>query len=43
MNLVIKLAVKITEDLSQLNAKNDAKQDEIQQTKAKLGEVLKKN
>jgi hypothetical protein len=42
MNLIIKLAAKITEDLSQLNGKNDAKQDGIQHTKAKLGEVLKK-
>jgi hypothetical protein len=30
-------------DLNQLNEKNDAKQYEIQHTKAKLGEVLKKN
>jgi septation ring formation regulator EzrA len=37
------LAAKITEDLNQLNEKNDAKQDEIQHTKTKLGEVLKKN
>jgi hypothetical protein len=37
------LAAKITEDLNKLNEKNDAKQDEIQHTKAKLGEVLKKN
>jgi hypothetical protein len=29
--------------LSQLNGKNDAKQDEIQHTKARSGEVLKKN
>jgi hypothetical protein len=42
MNSIVNLAVKITEDLSNLNGKNDAKQDEIQQ-KAKLGEVLKKN
>jgi hypothetical protein len=40
MNSIIKLAAKITEDLSRLNGKNDAKQDEIQHTKAKLGEVL---
>jgi hypothetical protein len=33
MNLIITLAAKITEDLSQLNGKNDAKQDEIQHTK----------
>jgi hypothetical protein len=43
MNSIIKLAAKITEDLSQLNGKNDAKQDKIQHTMAKLGEVLKKN
>jgi hypothetical protein len=42
MNSIVKLA-KMTEDLSQLNGKNDAKQDEIQHTKAKLEEVLKKN
>jgi hypothetical protein len=43
MNSILKIAAKITEDLSQLNGKNDAKQDEIQHMKAKLGEVLKKN
>jgi hypothetical protein len=43
MNSVVKLAAKITEDLNKLNEKNDAKQDEIKHTKAKLGEVLKKN
>jgi hypothetical protein len=43
MNSIVKLAVKITEDLNKLNDKNDAKQDEIQHTKAKLGGVLKKN
>jgi hypothetical protein len=43
VNSIIKLVAEITEDLSQLNGKNDAKQDEIQHTKAKLGEVLKKN
>jgi hypothetical protein len=42
-NSIIKSAAKITEDLRQLNGKNDAKQDKIQHTKAKLGEVLKKN
>jgi hypothetical protein len=42
-NSIVKLAAKITEDLNQLNGKNDAKQDKIQHTKAKLGEVLKKN
>jgi hypothetical protein len=39
MNLNIKLAARITEDLSQLKGNNDTKQDEIQHTKAKLGEV----
>jgi hypothetical protein len=43
MNSIIKLAAKITENLNQRNEKNDAKQDEIQNMKAKLGEVLKKN
>jgi hypothetical protein len=43
MNSILKLAAKITKDLSQLNEKNDAKQNEIHHTKAKLGEVLKKN
>jgi hypothetical protein len=43
MKSIIKLAAKITEVLSQLNGMNDTKQDEIQHTKAKLGEVLKKN
>jgi ribosomal protein S4 len=33
---------KIIEELSQLYGKSDAKQDEIQHTKARLGEVLKK-
>jgi hypothetical protein len=42
MNSIVKLAEKHTGDLNQLNEKNDAKQDEIQHTKAKLGEVLKK-
>jgi hypothetical protein len=43
MNSIFKLAAKITEDVNKLNEKNDAKQDEIQHTKAKLGEVLKEN
>jgi ElaB/YqjD/DUF883 family membrane-anchored ribosome-binding protein len=42
MNSIIKSAAKIIEELSQLNGKSDAKQDEIQNTKARLGEVLKK-
>jgi predicted nuclease with TOPRIM domain len=32
---------KIAEELSQPNEKRDAKQEEIQHTKARLGEVLK--
>jgi len=40
MNLIIKTAVKITEELNQPNEKNDAKQEGIQHTKARLGEVL---
>jgi hypothetical protein len=43
MNSIIKLAAKTAEDLSQLNGKNDAKQDKIQHMRAKLGEVLEKN
>jgi hypothetical protein len=42
VNSIIKSAAKIIEELSQLNAKSVAKQDEIQHTKARLGEVLKK-
>jgi hypothetical protein len=42
MNSIIKSAAKIIEKLSQLNEKSDAKQDEIQHTNARLGEVLKK-
>jgi hypothetical protein len=42
MNSIIKSAANFMEELSQLYGKSDAKQDEIQQTKAKLGEVLKK-
>jgi hypothetical protein len=42
MNSILKLAAKIIEELSQLNGKNDAKQDEMQHTKERLGEVLKK-
>jgi predicted nuclease with TOPRIM domain len=41
MNSIIKTAAKITEELSQLNDKSDAKQDGIQHTKARLGEFLK--
>ena len=42
MNSIIKTAAKITEELSQPNEKNDAKQDGIQHIKARLGESLKK-
>jgi hypothetical protein len=42
MNSITKSAAKFIEELSQFNRKNDAKQDEIQHTKARLGEVLKK-
>jgi hypothetical protein len=43
MNSIFKIAAKIIEDLNQTNGKNDAKRDEIQHMKEKLGEVLKKN
>jgi hypothetical protein len=42
MNSIVKLAAKFTEDLDKLNEKSDAKKDEKQHTKAKLGVVLKK-
>jgi hypothetical protein len=42
VNSTIKLAAKIIEELDRLSGKSDAKQDEIQHTKARLGEVLKK-
>ena len=42
MNSILKSAAKIIEELSQLNGKNDAKQDEMQHTKERLGAVLKK-
>jgi hypothetical protein len=42
MNSIIKSAAKFTEELIQLYRKKDAKQDEIQHTKAILGNVLKK-
>jgi hypothetical protein len=41
MNSTIKTAAKITEELSQLNEKSDAKRDGIQHTRARLGESLK--
>jgi outer membrane receptor for monomeric catechols len=42
MNSILKLAAKIIEELSQINGENDAKQDEMQHTKGRLGEVLRK-
>jgi hypothetical protein len=41
-NSIIKSAAKITEELSQLNGKSDEKQNEIQHTKERLGEVINK-
>jgi hypothetical protein len=41
MNSIIKPAAKITEELNQLSGISDAKQDERQHTKERLGEVLK--
>jgi len=41
MNSIIKSAAKVSEELSQLNGKSDAKQDGIQHTE-RLGEVIKK-
>jgi flagellar biosynthesis chaperone FliJ len=41
MNSTIKIAAKITEELSQLNEKSDTKQDGIQHIRARLGEYLK--
>jgi len=41
MNLIIKTAAKITEELNQPNENSDAKQDGIQHKKARLGESLK--
>jgi hypothetical protein len=40
MNSIIKTAAKTAEELSQPNEKSDAKQEGIQHTKARLGEVL---
>jgi hypothetical protein len=42
MNSILKSAAKIIEELSQLNGKNHAKQDDMQHTKERLGEILKK-
>ena len=41
-NSILKTAARIIAELSQLNGKNDAKQDEMQHKKGRLGEVLKK-
>jgi hypothetical protein len=41
MNLIIKTAAKFAEELSQPNEKSDAKQEGIQHTKTRLGEVFK--
>jgi hypothetical protein len=41
MSSIVSLAAKFTEDLNQLNQKNDAQKNEIQYTKTKWGEVLK--
>ena len=40
MNSILKSAAKIIEELSQLNGKNYAKQDEMQHTNGRLDEVL---
>jgi hypothetical protein len=42
VNSILKSAAKFIEELSQLNGKNDAKQVEMEHTKRRLGEVLKK-
>ena len=42
MNSILKYAAKIIEELSQLNGKNYSKQDKMQHTKGRLGEILKK-
>ena len=42
MNSILKSATKIIEELNQLNGKNAARQDEMQHTKGRFGEVLKK-
>jgi mevalonate kinase len=43
INSIIKTAAKILEELYQPNENSDAKQEGIQHTKARLGEVLNKN
>jgi hypothetical protein len=42
MNSILKSPAKIMEELSQFSGKNCAKQDGMQHTKGRLGEVLKK-
>jgi len=42
MNLIFKIAAKLTEEISQPNEKSDAKEDGIKHIKARLGESLKK-
>jgi len=42
INSIIKTAAKVIEKLSKTNEKSDAKRDGIQQTKARLGESVKK-
>jgi len=42
MNSILKSAAKILEELKQRSGMNDAKQDGMQHTKGRLGEVLKK-
>jgi hypothetical protein len=41
MSSIIKLAAKIINEISQQNEKNDAKQDECNTKKVRLGEVVK--
>jgi len=42
MNSILKLAAKILDELKQLSGMNNAKQDGMQRTKGRLGEVVKK-
>ena len=42
MNSILNLAANVLEELNQLSGMNDAKQDGMQHTKGRLGEVLKK-
>jgi hypothetical protein len=41
VNSIIKTAAETTEELSQPNENSDAKQEGIQHTKSRLGEVIK--